>query len=113
MYLFDFCGVWSSWFQTISGLCSGDASAAREQQPGQRKHGAGAGWGSTAALEKAGPGAAQNSLWPPQVVKLNLKADLNTKFRVRNLPGPSDITPVALSQNLFVIAVHRICRINI
>ena len=38
---------------------------------GQEQHDVGARWRSAAALEEAGPGAAQDRLWPPQDAKLN------------------------------------------
>lgn len=56
---------WLNLFLFFGGVCSGDASTGGER-PGQRKHSAGAGWGSTAALEKAGSGTAQDCFWPPQ-----------------------------------------------
>lgn len=52
-------------------LCfQGDASAGR-QQPGPGEHGAGAGGGSAAALEEAGPGAAQDRVRPAQDAELS------------------------------------------
>ena len=56
-------------------VCSGDASAGG-QQPGQREHGAGAGWRSSAALEETGPGATQDCFRPPQAAQLNPATNL-------------------------------------
>lgn len=80
----------------------GDASAGG-QQPGPGEHGAGAGGGSTAALEEAGPGAAQDGVRPAQVAELRLPASLRfstvTSRTVTNLA----VTPRAAARSVNVV----------
>lgn len=60
-------------------LFAGDASAGR-QWAEQRKHGAGAGRGSTAALEEAGAGAAKDRFRSTQNAELNRPLEIKSRF---------------------------------
>lgn len=83
-------------------LCSvGDASTGG-QQPGPGEHGAGAGGGSTAALEEAGSGAAQDGVRPAQDAELRFEGATHHK----PAPAPAALSLTSLSFSELNVASH-------